>query len=221
MSRGRLRLRRPVGRGRRAGLLGGGVAIGMSECEVVQRLGQPNNVNLGQNPNGSVVRSCPIAAVRVRASIASRPADCRKWTGSSSRHAGGAKSSCEEKDSEEKTGSAAEHRRRRQQRIGRALRRVIVPSPHLLIYSVIKARGAKQRTRAERGRAWQQITHRTVTANGIQLHLAEQGEGPVVVLCHGFPESWYSWRHQLAALADAGFHAVAPDMRGYGGLRPA
>ena len=61
------------------------------------------------------------------------------------------------------------------------------------------------------------LTHRTVTANGIQLHLAEQGGGPVVVLCHGFPKSWYSWRHQLAALADAGFHAVAPDMRGYGG----
>jgi pimeloyl-ACP methyl ester carboxylesterase len=61
------------------------------------------------------------------------------------------------------------------------------------------------------------ITHRTVTANNIRLHLAEQGEGPLVVLCHGFPESWYSWRHQLAALAGAGFRAVAPDMRGYGG----
>ena len=48
------------------------------------------------------------------------------------------------------------------------------------------------------------------------MHVAEQGTGPVVVMCHGFPESWYSWRHQLAALADAGFHAVAPDMRGYG-----
>jgi pimeloyl-ACP methyl ester carboxylesterase len=48
------------------------------------------------------------------------------------------------------------------------------------------------------------------------MHLAEQGEGPLVVLCHGFPESWYSWRHQLWALAEAGFHAVAPDMRGYG-----
>jgi len=60
------------------------------------------------------------------------------------------------------------------------------------------------------------VTHRTVTANGIKLHLAEQGEGPLVVLCHGFPESWYSWRHQLAALSAAGFHAVAPDMRGYG-----
>jgi pimeloyl-ACP methyl ester carboxylesterase len=60
------------------------------------------------------------------------------------------------------------------------------------------------------------ITHRFVEANGIRMHLAEQGEGPLVLLCHGFPESWYSWRHQLAALADAGFHAVAPDMRGYG-----
>src|ERR1700746_776908 len=60
------------------------------------------------------------------------------------------------------------------------------------------------------------VTHRTVEANGIHLHVAEQGEGPLVILCHGFPESWYSLRHQLAALAAAGFHAVAPDMRGYG-----
>ena len=59
-------------------------------------------------------------------------------------------------------------------------------------------------------------THRSITANGIRVHLAEQGQGPVVLLCHGFPESWYSWRHQLPALAAAGFHAVAPDMRGYG-----
>ena len=62
-----------------------------------------------------------------------------------------------------------------------------------------------------------EVSHRTVTANGIKLHLAEQGEGPLVVLCHGFPESWYSWRHQLAALSAAGFRVVAPDMRGYGG----
>jgi pimeloyl-ACP methyl ester carboxylesterase len=62
-----------------------------------------------------------------------------------------------------------------------------------------------------------QISHRTVEANGIRIHLVEQGTGPLVLLCHGFPESWYSWRHQLPALAEAGFHAVAPDMRGYGG----
>jgi pimeloyl-ACP methyl ester carboxylesterase len=61
-----------------------------------------------------------------------------------------------------------------------------------------------------------ELTHRTVETNGIRMHLAEAGTGPLVLLCHGFPESWYSWRHQLAALADAGFHAVAPDMRGYG-----
>jgi pimeloyl-ACP methyl ester carboxylesterase len=60
------------------------------------------------------------------------------------------------------------------------------------------------------------VAHRVVEANGIHLHLAEQGEGPLVILCHGFPESWYSWRHQLTALSAAGFHAVAPDMRGYG-----
>jgi pimeloyl-ACP methyl ester carboxylesterase len=60
------------------------------------------------------------------------------------------------------------------------------------------------------------VSHRMVEANGIRMHLAEQGTGPLVILCHGFPESWYSWRHQLAALAEAGFHVVAPDMRGYG-----
>ena len=61
-----------------------------------------------------------------------------------------------------------------------------------------------------------EVMHRTVETNGIRMHLAEAGEGPLVVLCHGFPESWYSWRHQLPALAEAGFRAVAPDMRGYG-----
>ncbi len=60
------------------------------------------------------------------------------------------------------------------------------------------------------------ITHRTVKTNGINVHIAEQGEGPVVLMLHGFPESWYSWRHQLPALAEAGYHAVAPDVRGYG-----
>ena len=58
--------------------------------------------------------------------------------------------------------------------------------------------------------------HRIVETNGIRMHIAEQGAGPAVLLCHGFPECWYSWRHQLRALAAAGFHAVAPDMRGYG-----
>lgn len=60
------------------------------------------------------------------------------------------------------------------------------------------------------------VAHRTVQSNGINLHFAEMGEGPLVVLCHGFPELWYTWRYQIPALAAAGFHAVAPDMRGYG-----
>src|SRR5271167_2954256 len=60
------------------------------------------------------------------------------------------------------------------------------------------------------------VTHRMIETNGIRLHVAEQGEGPLVILCHGFPECWYSWRHQLSALAKAGFRAVAPDLRGYG-----
>jgi pimeloyl-ACP methyl ester carboxylesterase len=66
------------------------------------------------------------------------------------------------------------------------------------------------------------LEHRIIRTNGIDMHIAEQGEGPLVVLCHGFPELWYSWRHQLPALAAAGYHAVAPDQRGYGDTsRPA
>lgn len=61
-----------------------------------------------------------------------------------------------------------------------------------------------------------QITERTLSANGIDLHLAEAGEGPVVLLCHGFPELAFSWRHQIAGLAAAGYRVIAPDMRGYG-----
>jgi pimeloyl-ACP methyl ester carboxylesterase len=60
------------------------------------------------------------------------------------------------------------------------------------------------------------ITQRRVATNGIELNIAEQGEGPLVLLLHGFPESWYSWRHQFEPIANAGFHVVAPDMRGYG-----
>ena len=61
------------------------------------------------------------------------------------------------------------------------------------------------------------INHRQATLEGsIELHVAELGTGPPVILCHGFPELWYSWRHQLPALAEAGYRALAPDMRGYG-----
>ncbi|MEM7216857.1 MAG: alpha/beta hydrolase [Pseudomonadota bacterium] len=60
--------------------------------------------------------------------------------------------------------------------------------------------------------------HFTVSANGIRIHCAESGpqDGPLVILVHGFPESWYSWRYQLPALAAAGYRAVAIDVRGYG-----
>ena len=61
------------------------------------------------------------------------------------------------------------------------------------------------------------VRRHEIQANGLVMHVAEAGEGHPVVLCHGFPESWYSWRHQLVALAAAGFRAIAPDMRGYGG----
>lgn len=59
-------------------------------------------------------------------------------------------------------------------------------------------------------------THRDVSANGIRLHTVEAGAGPLVILLHGFPGFWWSWRHQLTGLADAGFRAVACDLRGYG-----
>jgi pimeloyl-ACP methyl ester carboxylesterase len=59
-------------------------------------------------------------------------------------------------------------------------------------------------------------THRSISANGVGLHLAEAGTGPLILLLHGFPQFWWTWRTQLTALADAGFHVVAPDLRGYG-----
>lgn len=64
--------------------------------------------------------------------------------------------------------------------------------------------------------SWPGVTQRRVATNGIELNIAEAGEGPLVLLLHGFPESWYSWRHQFRPLAEAGYHVVAPDMRGYG-----
>ena len=59
------------------------------------------------------------------------------------------------------------------------------------------------------------VSHRVVDVGGLPMHIAEAGQGPLILLLHGFPECWYSWRHQLTALAAAGWHAVAPDQRGY------
>ena len=61
-----------------------------------------------------------------------------------------------------------------------------------------------------------EVTHRTIKTNGIHIHIAEQGAGPLVLFLHGFPELWFSWRHQMAHLAKHGYHVVALDMRGYG-----
>ena len=61
-----------------------------------------------------------------------------------------------------------------------------------------------------------EIIHKSVKTNGIRMHVAEAGEGYPVVLCHGFPELWYSWRHQLHTLSAAGLRVIAPDQRGYG-----
>ena len=61
-----------------------------------------------------------------------------------------------------------------------------------------------------------EVTHLQLETNGVSLHLACQGEGPLVVMCHGYPGLWYSWRHQMPAIASAGYKAVAVDMRGYG-----
>ena len=58
--------------------------------------------------------------------------------------------------------------------------------------------------------------HGDIEANGISIHYVEKGVGPLIVLCHGWPESWYSWRHQIPILADAGYRVVAMSMRGYG-----
>jgi pimeloyl-ACP methyl ester carboxylesterase len=60
-------------------------------------------------------------------------------------------------------------------------------------------------------------THRSVSANGTRFHVAISGDGPLVLLLHGFPEFWWTWRHQLVSLSAAGYRAVATDLRGYGG----
>ncbi|KAJ6288370.1 hypothetical protein OIU76_024373 [Salix suchowensis] len=61
-----------------------------------------------------------------------------------------------------------------------------------------------------------EVNHQRIKTNGIWLHVVEKGSGPLVLLLHGFPEFWYSWRHQITFLASHGYHVVAPDLRGCG-----
>jgi pimeloyl-ACP methyl ester carboxylesterase len=61
------------------------------------------------------------------------------------------------------------------------------------------------------------MKHCEIEANAISLHFVEEGDGPVVIFCHGFPAVWSSWKAQMEAVSQAGFRAIAPDMRGYGG----
>ncbi|GAV92586.1 Abhydrolase_6 domain-containing protein [Cephalotus follicularis] len=60
------------------------------------------------------------------------------------------------------------------------------------------------------------IEHKMMSCNGITMHVAEKGQGPAVLFLHGFPELWYSWRNQILGLSSLGYHAIAPDLRGYG-----
>lgn len=76
--------------------------------------------------------------------------------------------------------------------------------------------GALSNAKAQVKQPTAQPKLRFIKSNGIRMRIAEMGKGPLVILVHGWPESWYSWRHQLPALAAAGYRAVAPDMRGYG-----
>ncbi|QQK79303.1 alpha/beta fold hydrolase [Salicibibacter cibi] len=60
------------------------------------------------------------------------------------------------------------------------------------------------------------VKERILDVNGSDIHVVEQGEGPAVLLLHGFPDSWYLWRHQIPVLAEAGYRVIAPDQRGFG-----
>ena len=62
----------------------------------------------------------------------------------------------------------------------------------------------------------EKIEHKMIAVNGINMHVAELGKGPMILFIHGFPQIWYTWRHQILYLASQGYRAVAPDLRGYG-----
>jgi len=86
----------------------------------------------------------------------------------------------------------------------------------LISLTIVTAAMTAAANAQQKGNNVSEPTFRMIETNGINMRIAEMGEGPLVLLIHGWPESWYSWRHQMPALAAAGYRAVAPDMRGYG-----
>ena len=74
----------------------------------------------------------------------------------------------------------------------------------------------KESKEKKKEKKMEKIEQKTVSTNGINMHVASIGSGPVVLFLHGFPELWYTWRHQLLSLSAAGYRAIAPDLRGYG-----
>ena len=95
--------------------------------------------------------------------------------------------------------------------------RLMVPAPYLDQAGELLADAIPDEEHGTTAEPWDgRMEHRFIETNGIRMHCVEAGSGPLVVLCHGFPESWYSWRHQLGVLAAEGYHVVAPDLRGYG-----
>src|SRR3954469_22604588 len=84
------------------------------------------------------------------------------------------------------------------------------------LFMVSLLAGADRNQALAQASATQGPTMRFIQTNGIRMRIAEAGKGPLVILVHGWPESWYSWRRQIPVLEQAGYHVVAPDMRGYG-----
>lgn len=88
----------------------------------------------------------------------------------------------------------------------------------MFLHYALQSRNKKQveEEEEEEEKVMDQIKHKTLFANGINMHVAEIGQGPPVLFLHGFPELWYSWRHQMLSLSSLGYRSIAPDLRGYG-----
>lgn len=93
-------------------------------------------------------------------------------------------------------------------------RLTLLPSSSLLLTDTQNHPFSRQREK--KSTEMEKIQHRNLRVNGINMHVAEIGEGPPILFLHGFPELWYSWRHQLLSLSSLGYRAIAPDLRGYG-----